>query len=94
MPQQFAELGSEFGIPGQTAAAAEIPCGAAPAVRSSWVNVPASGHVSAVVWGARRAPNVHVITVSAAEDVTAGQPAKLAARLNRLLAIWLPAHGG
>ena len=49
MPQQFAQLGSESGILGQTAAAADIPYGAAPAVRSSWVNVPAGGHVSAAV---------------------------------------------
>jgi pimeloyl-ACP methyl ester carboxylesterase len=35
---------------------------------------------------ARRAPNVNVITVPAAEDVAADQPVKLAARLNRLLA--------
>jgi len=90
MPQQFADLGTESGIPGQTAAAARIRYGAAPAVRSSWVNVPAGGHVGAVAWGTRRAPNVHVIIVSA-EDVAAGQPAKLAARLNRLLAICLAA---
>lgn len=51
MSQQFAELDNEFGLLEETAAEAEIPYGAAAAVRRSWVSVLAGGHVSTVVWG-------------------------------------------
>ena len=90
MSQQFAELDNEFGLLEETAAEAEIPYGAAAAVRRSWVSVLAGGYVSTVVWG--KGPADVVFLHEAGRSARAWDEVALA--LSRpAVAIDLPGHG-
>jgi pimeloyl-ACP methyl ester carboxylesterase len=88
--EEFTELGDEFELVAQTAAEVGTDGGQLPRVRRSWVNVPAGGHVSGVLWGDGPAEVVllHDIGESArawdAVALSLGRPS---------LAIDLPGHG-
>jgi pimeloyl-ACP methyl ester carboxylesterase len=88
--EEFTELGDEFALVKRTAAEAGAARGELPRVRRAWVNVPAGGHVSAVVWGSGQPEVVflHDIGESARSwdlvALTLGRPS---------VAIDLPGHG-
>ena len=47
----FAGLDDEFALVAETAAETGLPGGGLPLVRRGWVNLPAGGRVSGVLWG-------------------------------------------
>jgi pimeloyl-ACP methyl ester carboxylesterase len=88
--ESFTELTDEFALVAETAAEAGVATDALPRVHRSWVNVPAGGHVSGVLWGEGPPEMVflHDIGGSARRwdgvALAAGRPA---------VAIDLPGHG-
>ena len=87
--QGFTELADEFSLLAETAAEAGAP-EAQPRVRRGWVNVPAGGHVSGVIWGA--GPPEVVFLHDTGESARAWDTLVLA--LGRpAVAVDLPGHG-
>jgi pimeloyl-ACP methyl ester carboxylesterase len=90
--EEFTELGDEFALIAQTAAAAGIAGDGAeaPRTRRSWVNVPAGGHVSGVFWG--EGPPELVLLHDRGESARAWDAVALAVG-RPAVAIDLPGHG-